>query len=169
MLSRELEQRLDVWMAEVDAFCAVAHERLDELEASGKEPVLDDESLDELVSSELPFYFSTDSLESELEAAEPQERHRQLSLSLQVEPVAEMAAPMDAIADVLDLAHAEEVDVWQQAISAAIPKTVPIGFKELLAVSKMEPVELLIGLLLGPWRLEQEEFYGEIRVWPESC
>ena len=31
MLSRELEQRLDVWMAEVDAFCAVAHERLDEL------------------------------------------------------------------------------------------------------------------------------------------
>ena len=169
MLSRELEQRLDVWMAEVDAFCAVAHERLDELEASGKEPVLDDGSLTELVSSELPFYFSTDSLESELEAGEPQERHRQLRLSLQVKPVEEMAAPMDAIADVLGLAHAEEVDVWQQAISAAIPKTVPIGFKELLTVSKIQPVELLIGLLLGPWRLEQEEFYGEIKVWPESC
>ena len=88
MLSRELEQRLDVWMAEVDAFCAAAHERLDQLEASGQEPVLDDESLDELVSSELPFYFSTDSLESEIEAAEPQQRHRQLRLSLQVEPVA---------------------------------------------------------------------------------
>ena len=72
MLSRELAQRLDVWMAEVDAFCAAAHERLDQLEASGQEPVLDDESLDELVSSELPFYFSTDSLESEIEAAEPQ-------------------------------------------------------------------------------------------------
>ena len=169
MLSRELEQRLDVWMAEVDAFCAVAHERLDELEASGKEPVLDDESLDELVSSELPFYFSTDSLESELEADEPQVRHRQLSLGLRVEPVEELAAPMDVISEVLGLAHAEEVDVWQRAISAAIPKTVPIGFKELLAVSKMEPVELLIGLLLGPWRLEQEEFYGEIRVWPENC
>ena len=168
MLSRELEQRLDVWMAEVDAFCAVAHERLDELEASGKEPVLDDESLDDLVSSEVPFYFSTDSLESELRVAEPQVRHRQLSLGLQVEPVAEMDAPMDAIADVLGLAHAEEVDVWQRAISAAIPKTVPIGFQELLAVLKMEPVELLIGLLLGPWRLDQEDFYGEIRVWPDN-
>ena len=169
MLSRELEQRLDVWMAEVDAFCAVAHERLDELEASGKEPVLDDESLDELVSSEVPFYFSTDSLESALEIDKPQVRHRQLRLGLQVEPVEVIDPPMDAIADVIGLAHAEEVDVWQRAISAAIPKTVPIGFKELLAVSKMEPVELLIGLLLGPWRLEQEEFYGEIRVWPESC
>ena len=165
MLSKELEQRLDGWMAEVDAFCAVAHERLDELEASGKEPVLDDESLEDLVSSELPFYFSTDSLESEVE---PQTRHRQLRLSLQVEPVAETAAPMDAIADVLDLAHAEDIDSWQRAISSAIPKTVPIGFKELLAVSKMQPVELLIGLLLGPWRLEQEEFYGEIRVWPNN-
>ena len=168
MLSKELEQRLDVWMAEVDAFCAVAHERLDELEASGKEPVLDDESLDELVSSELPFYFSTDSLESEFEAAEPQTRHRQLRLSLQVEPVAELTTSLDAVADVLGLAHAEEVDVWQRAISSAIPKTVPIGFTELLATSKIEPVELLIGLLLGPWRLDQEEFYGEIRVWPES-
>ena len=168
MLSKELEQRLDVWMAEVDAFCAVAHERLDELDASGKEPVLDNESLDELVSSELPFYFSTDSLESELEANEPQERHRQLRLSLQVEPMAETATSVNAITDVLDLAHAEDVDLWQRAISAAIPKTVPIGFTELLAVSKMEPVELLIGLLLGPWRLEQEEFYGEIRVWPEN-
>ena len=160
MLSRELEKRLDVWMAEVDAFCAAAHERLDELEASGKEPVLDDESLDELVSAELPFYFSTDSLESEIEAVEPQEKHRQLKLSLQVEPVAEMATSLDAIADVLDLAHAEDVDLWQRAISDAIPNTVPIGFTELLAVSKIEPVELLIGLLLGPWRLEQVEFYG---------
>ena len=106
MPSRELEQRLDVWMAEVDAFCTVAHERLDELEASGKEPMLDDESLDDLVSSEVPFYFSTDSLESELEIDEPQVRHRQLRLSLQVEPVEELAAPMDAIADVLGLAHA---------------------------------------------------------------
>ena len=90
MLSRELEQRLDGWMAEVDAFCSAAHERLDELEASGKEPVLDEDCLDDLVSSEVPFYFSTDSLESELEAGEPQERHRQLRLSLQVEPVEEM-------------------------------------------------------------------------------
>ena len=168
MLSRELEQRLDVWMAEVDAFCAAAHERLDELEASGKEPVLDDESLEELVSSELPFYFNTDSLKSELEADEPQKRHRQLRLGLQVEPVVEMAAPMDVVSEVLNLAHVEEVDAWQRAISAAIPKTMPIGFTELLAVSKMEPVELLIGLLLGPWRLEQAEFYGEIRVWTES-
>ncbi|MGB3787887.1 MAG: hypothetical protein WA949_07750 [Phormidesmis sp.] len=168
MLSRELAQRLDVWMAEVDAFCAAAHERLDELEAGGKEPMLDDESLDELVSSELPFYFSTDSLESELEANEPQERHRQLRLSLQVEPMAETATSVNAITDVLDLAHAEDVDLWQRAISAAIPKTVPIGFTELLAVSKIEPVELLIGLLLGPWRLDQEEFYGEIKVWPDN-
>ena len=127
--------------------------------------MLDDESLDELVSSELPFYCSTDSLESELEIDKPQVRHRQLRLSLQVEPVEEVAAPMDVISDVLNLAHAEEVDAWQRAISSAIPKTVPIEFKELLAISKMEPVELLIGLLLGPWRLEQEEFYGEIRVW----
>ncbi|MBE9064384.1 hypothetical protein [cf. Phormidesmis sp. LEGE 11477] len=55
MLSKELEQRLDGWMAEVDAFCAVAHERLDKLEASGKEPVLDEDCLEELVSSELSF------------------------------------------------------------------------------------------------------------------
>lgn len=148
----------------MEAFCTKAEETLDGLEAFGKEPVLDDAWLAELAEADAPFYFSTDSLEEagELDA---EERHRQLRLNLRAQPVEEMVLPdAEAVAEVLDLAHAEEVEKWQQAISQAMADHKSLCFTKLLELSELKPTELLIGLLLGQWTLQQKTFYGEINV-----
>lgn len=162
--SAELQQLVDAWAEEVESFCIEANETLDHLEAYGKEPVLDESWLEDLSSSDKPFYFSTDSLESESEL-EPEEKHRQLRLNINLTPTEERAFPSsDSIADVLVLAHAEDVESWQLAIANVMASHKRLSFTTLLELSGMRPGELLIGLLLGEWTLKQQTFYGELEV-----
>ena len=163
--STELQQLVDAWAEEVESFCIEANETLDHLEAYGKEPVLDESWLEDLSSSNAPFYFSTDSLESDSEL-EPEEKHRQLRLNINLTPTEERSFPSsDAIADVLALAHAEDVESWQQAIATVMSSHERLSFTRLLELSKLQPGELLVGLLLGHWILKQQTFYGEIEVF----
>jgi hypothetical protein len=93
-----------------------------------------------------------------------------LRLKLQPLPESKLASlklPAD-MDDALAMAHAEDVEAWQKAISAVMPATCSVKFQQLLALTELEPVELLIGLLLGSWNLKQQGFYGEIEIWPES-
>jgi hypothetical protein len=96
-------------------------------------------------------------------------RQMDLRLKLQPSPESKLAdlelpAGMD---DALAMAHAEDVEAWQKAISAVMPATGSVKFQRLLALTELEPVELLIGLLLGSWNLKQQGFYGEIEIWSE--
>ena len=160
-----LAQLVDSWAAEVEAFCTEANETLDGLEAHGKEPILDDAWLEDLSSPDESFYFSTDSLESEGEA-EREEKHRQLRLNITLAPAAELPSftSPDSLSDVLELAHAEDVEVWQQEIAIVMASHKRLSFTRLLELSELQPGELLIGLLLSQWKLKQQTFYGEIEV-----
>ena len=165
--SVKLQRMIDQWITDVESFCLEANETLDDLEAYGKEPVLDDDWLDGLSESDTPFYFSTDSLEYQQEQ-EPEEWHRQLRLNLrqQPQPVEEVVfSTPEAIADVLELAHQEDIDVWQSAIAEVMTKHQYLSFTQLRQLSGLQPVELLVGLLLGHWKLRQQSFSGEIEVW----
>jgi capsid protein len=95
-----------------------------------------------------------------------------LDLRLKLQPLPEskladleLPAGMD---DAMAMAHAEDVEAWQKAISAAMPETGSVKFQQLLALTELEPVELLIRLLLGSWNLKQQGFYGEIEIWSEA-
>jgi hypothetical protein len=158
-------------LKDAEAYCDRAHRELDRLNAWGKEPIIEEGLIAKHFEKQQTSYHS---LPRKILKAPPTlprlPRQMDLRLKLQPSPESKLAdlelpAGMD---DALAMAHAEDIGAWQQAISAVMPATGSVKFQQLLALTELEPVGLLIGLLLGSWNLKQEEFYGEIEIWSES-
>jgi hypothetical protein len=158
-------------LKDAEEYCDRAHRELDTLNAWGKEPIIEEGLISNHFAQQQTSYHS---LPRRILKAPPTlprlPRQMDLRLKLQPSPESKLAdlelpAVMD---DALSMAHAEDVEAWQKAISAAMPATGSVKFQQLLALTELEPVELLIGLLLGSWNLKQQGFYGEIEIWPET-
>jgi hypothetical protein len=157
-------------LEDAEDYCDRAHRELDRLNAWGKEPVIEEGAISKHFEKQQTSYHS---LPRKILKAPPTlpRLPRQMDLRLKLQPLPEstlesleLPAGMD---DALAMAHAEDVEAWQKAISAAMPATGSVKFQQLLALTELEPVELLIGLLLGSWNLKQQGFYGEIEVCSE--
>jgi hypothetical protein len=158
-------------LKDAEEYCDRAHRELDRLNAWGKEPVIEEGLIAKHFEKQQTLYHS---LPRKILKAPPTlpRLPRQMDLKLKLQPLPEskladleLPAGMD---DALAMAHAEDVEAWKKAISAVMPATGSVKFQQLLALTELEPVELLIGLLLGSWELRQKGFYGEIEIWSET-
>lgn len=144
-------------LSDTEAFCDRAHPTLDDLEAWGKEPVLD-VSAGDLFDAEPFYYTSPAGLLPGVEQIELPRVKRQASVSRTLI----LNASVD-VSEVMRIAHAEDPDAWQLAISRVMNRQgTAMSFGALLAATGLSSGELFLGLLLGGWQLSQQEFYGEI-------
>lgn len=160
---------------DVDGFCEKADEVFEKIEAHGQEPQLDGDWLGELTGDRDTFNFSTDNLVSELVSA-PRRKKRKKELS-QEEQARIRQEIEDAIIDeqeegqsfeqALAVAHGEDVQHWVKKINRALRKQGgKADFWTLWKTTKLQPVELLLGILLGQqhWSIRQDTFYGNVMV-----
>lgn len=149
-------------LVDTERFCDRAHQDLDRLEVKDKYPVLSDGWLDGLIDPEPVYHFSLDSLIEPLPRAPQQPTQRQrAAVTREVEQAISDAEAAGAVA----VAHAEEpIDVFNRRVRAAFAGRNRVGLLELAEQTGEKPNGLLIRLLLGGWRLEQTEFYGEVEV-----
>lgn len=148
---------------DIDNFCDRASLVLDEIDAYGQEPLLDDDWLLELTGEKDSFYFSTDSLVG-TPLTLPRKQRQQQPDHAAVACAVEQA--IDQTENVLAIAHAENVQAWIQTIREALVDSPLASFQQLLCVTHLQPTELWLGLLLGHelWSLQQFEFYGSVTV-----
>lgn len=143
-------------LIDVEAWYERAFDDLDDLDAWGKNPTLTGSLLSELVPRE-PYCYTTPA--KLLESPPPLPRlPREAGVR---SPAVEAADASVDVSEILNLAHAEDPQAWQVAISRAIDEQV-VPFSQLLSDTGLSPGELLLGLLLGEWQLSQREFYGEL-------
>ncbi|MEO0760113.1 MAG: hypothetical protein AAFY78_24955 [Cyanobacteria bacterium J06648_16] len=132
---------------------------LEDLENWGQEPELDD---DWFAATPAP-----ERCEPNLEAAVtplPRAPRTPNALTPQVVPKCDDLTEAEAVAAV-GVAHVEEpIDVFNRRVRAAFAGRNRVGLLELAEQTGEKPNGLLIRLLLGGWRLEQTEFYGEVEV-----
>ena len=154
---------------DADDFCDRAEEIFAEIEAFGQEPQLDSDWLAEVTGEKETFYFSIDSLLTELDPL-PRRARQDNPTALDEEEVAQ--AVEDAIQsaeDAISVAHAENSREWIQRIMTVLQGQIQgsaITFPLLLRSTRLSPIELWLGLLLGHehWSMQQECFYGEIEI-----
>lgn len=143
------------------AFHDRAMDTLDLIEARGKEPCMPAGWLDEFTDPEPVYHFSLDSLIEPLPRTprQPAERQRQAV----VNEVQQAISASEAAAAV-GTAHAESPSDWGRRITAAMEGCDRKSFWSLVEATGLSPGAVWQGLLLGGWRLEQQEFYGEVEV-----
>jgi hypothetical protein len=171
-ISQDLPQAGKKILKDAEEYCDRAHRELDRLNAWGKEPIIEEGLIAKHFEKQQTSYHSLPRKILKAPPALPR-LPRQMDLRLKLQPspeskLADLALPA-GMDDAISMAHAEDVEAWQRAISTAMPTTGSVGFKHLLFLTKLEPVELLIGLLLGSWNLKQQGFYGEIEIWNETA
>ena len=152
---------------DVDLFCSRAGDVLEEMEAYGQEPQLDDDWLVELTGEKDFFYFSTDSLVSEPLSLPRKPRQSQKPPDEAAVVVAVEQAIDQVEQNVLKIAHAENAQLWIQTIQRALSNAQSVvSFEQLLSSTHLQPIELWLGLLLGHehWSLHQAHFYGKLTV-----
>ena len=160
---------------DVDGFCEKADEVFEKIEAHGQEPTLDTDWLGEIVGDRDTFNFSTENLVSELVSA-PRRKRRKKQLSYEERERIRQEIK-DAIIDdkgegqsfeqAIAVAHGEDVQGWIEDINRALRKEGgQADFWILWERTKLQPVELLLGLLLGQqyWNVRQTEFYGTVNI-----
>ena len=160
---------------DVDGFCEKADEVFEKIEAHGQEPTLDTDWLGEIVGDRDTFNFSTENLVSELVSA-PRRKRRKKQLSNEERERIRQEIK-DAIIDdkgegqsfeqAIAVAHGEDVQGWIEDINRALRKEGgQADFWILWERTKLQPVELLLGLLLGQqyWNVRQTEFYGTVNI-----
>ena len=160
---------------DTDGFCDRAEATFEEIEAHGQEPQLDDDWIDELTGENDNFYFSTDSLVSELEPLPGRKRGRKSLSDTEVDRITREIE--NAIIDddegqsfeqAIAVAHSENVHDWIETIRKALENSShgEVEFWALLELTHLRPTELFLGLLLGlqNWELGQTEFYGQVNV-----
>jgi hypothetical protein len=154
-------------LKDAEDYCDRAHHELDKLNAWGKEPVIEEGLIAKHFEKQQTSYHS---LPRKILTAPPTlpRLPRRMDLRRKLQPsteskLADLELPA-GMNDALAMAHAEDVEAWQKAISNVMPATGSVKFRQLLSLTKLEPVELLIGLLLGSWNLKQQGFYGEIEI-----
>lgn len=161
---------------DVEGFCDRAEETFEEIEAHGQEPTLDEGWLGEIVGERDTFNFSTDNLVSELVSApRRKKRKKELSQEEQERLRAEVEAAIiddrreegQSFEQAISVAHGENVEAWINTIKKALRKERGhADFWQLWTLTKLQPVELLLGLLLGQqhWNVKQTEFYGTVTI-----
>ncbi len=152
---------------DVDGFCDRAQDVFEEIEAHGQEPQLDDDWLGELTGENDSFYFSTDSIVSELEKLPSRKRGRKQKLPDEAQVVQTVEEAIASVEDALRVAHHENPHDWIQRILKALEHSKgTMGFWKLKEVTRLSTGALFLGLLLGQenWTLQQQEFYGEVVV-----
>ena len=161
---------------DADDFCARAEGIFEEIEAFGQEPQLDSNWLAEVTGEKDTFYFSIDSLVTEVDPL-PRSARQQDAIALDEDAV--VLAVEDAIQsaedaiqsaeDAIAVAHAENSRDWIGRITAVLRDQAQdraMSFALLLQDTQLSPIELWLGLLLGHehWSMRQSCFYGEISV-----
>ena len=161
---------------DVETFCDHADEVLEEIEAFGQEPQLDDDWIDQLTGENDSFYFSTDSLVRELEPLPGRKRGRKPLSDLEVQrlireienAIIDENEPEQSFEQALAVAHGENVQDWINSIKRALSDSEnrEIEFWRLQQLTRLRPTELFLGLLLGQehWTMGQREFYGQLFV-----
>jgi len=161
---------------DASSFCDRAEEVFDEIEAHGQEPSLDGDWLGEVTGERDSFYFSTENLVSDLVSTPKRKRRKkQLSKEEQDRLRAEVEAAIideareegQSFEQAIAVAHAENVEEWIEKINKALHKLGgKADFWQLRTLTKLQPVELLLGLLLGQqhWSIRQIEFYGTVTI-----
>jgi hypothetical protein len=165
--SQDLPQAGKKILEDAEEYCDRAHRELDKLNAWGKEPIIEEGLIAKHFERQQTSYHSLPRKILKTPPTLPRlPRQMDLKLKLQTSPGNELAESVlpGGIDDAMAMAYAEDVEAWQNEISAAMPATGSMKFQQLLALTKLEPVELLIGLLLGSWSLKQQGFYGEIEI-----
>ena len=160
---------------DVDGFCDRAEMAFEEIEAYGQELGLDTDWLGEVVGDRDNFYFSTDNLVSDL-VSPPRRKRQKKELSeeeherLRAEVEAAIIDEQDegqSFEQALAVAHGENVEEWIITINQALRKEGgQADFWQLWKGTKLQPVELFLGLLLGQqhWNVRQFEFYGTVNI-----
>lgn len=152
---------------DADDFCDRAEAAFDEIDAYGQEPLLDDDWLAEVTGEKDSFYFSTDSLITQLPPLPGQKRGR---TSGELDEAAVIKAVEDAIVsmeEAISVAHQEDPSSWIEHICSTLEKERGSAtFGQLRQATGLTPGALFLGLLLGHelWHIQQQTFYGEIFV-----
>ena len=154
---------------DVIEFCDRAETIFEEIEAFGQEPDLDTAWLHEITGEKDNFYFSTDSLVSDLPPLPGMTRGRKPKPPTEDEVIQAVkdAVEMAEAQDVLATAHVENPSVWIEKIAQALAlKGGTASFGELRSATALSPGALFLGLLLGQehWDMHQTEFYGKLEV-----
>ena len=154
---------------DVNEFCDRAETIFEEIEAFGQEPDLDTAWLYEITGEKDSFFFSTDSLVSELPPLPGKTRGRKPKPpdeSTVIQAVQKAVQEAEA-QDVLAIAHLENPADWILRISNALEENGGSSdFAQLKQVTHLSPGALFLGLLLGQerWLLSQNQFYGTLTV-----
>ncbi|MGB3293238.1 MAG: hypothetical protein WBB01_09650 [Phormidesmis sp.] len=152
---------------DAQAYCDRAEEVFEKIEAYEREPPLDKDWLDELTGEKDTFYFSTDSLVTELPPLPGKKRGRKPKPPDEKTVIEAVQMAVQEAEDVLSVAHLENPKDWIGRISLALADSGgSASFAELHKATKLSPGALFLGLLLGQeqWDLRQAEFYGQVVV-----
>ena len=156
---------------DVEGFCDLAETIFEEIEAHGHEPQLSEDWLAEVKGEKDNFYFSTDNLVSDL-VSPPRRKRRKKQLSddeiEQIKHDIEAAiidddSPRD-LHQALAVAHGENVEHWIKTIQKALENEGGMAeFWQLHNITRLSPVELFLGLLLGQgnWGISQDDGFGK--------
>lgn len=157
----------DLIEKDANAFCDRAAEVFEEIEAFGQEPQLDDDWLYEITGENDNFYFSTDSLVTELPPLPGRKRGRQPTPPQEKAVVDAVQQAVQQAEDALSVAHLENPSDWIDRIHKAISLSGGrASFGALRSATGLSPGALFLGLLLGQeqWSLHQAQFYGQVVV-----
>jgi len=164
----------EVIESDVNGFCDLAEIVFEEIEAFGQEPQLDIDWLGEVVGDRDTFNFSTDNLVSDLVSLP---RRKKTTKKLSEEEKKRLRDEVEAaileeeepqnFEQAMAVAHGENVQEWIRKINRALRKEGgKADFWTLRKKTKLQPVELLLGILLGQqhWSVRQTEFYGTVTI-----
>ena len=157
----------DLIEKDAQAYCDRAELVFEEIEAFGQEPQLDDDWIDELTGEKDNFYFSTDSLVTELPSLPGLKRGRKPLPPDEKAVVKAVQMAVQEAEDALAIAHMENPKDWIDRIQRALEGSGGrASFGALRTATGLSPGALFLGLLLGQelWDLRQSEFYGEVQV-----
>lgn len=152
---------------DVESFCDRAALVFDEIEAFGQEPDLDDDWLHQITGEKDSFYFSTDSLVTELPSLPGRKRGRKTKPLSEKEVVEAVQLAVQQAEDALSVAHVENPSDWIARIARSLGDNGGLAtFATLRQDTGLSPGALFLGLLLGQdnWSLWQAEFYGQVEV-----
>ncbi len=152
---------------DADDFCGRAEDIFDEIDAYGQEPLLDDDWLAEITGEKDSFYFSPDSLVTQLPPLPGKKRGKKPGGLDEVEVIRAVVEAIVSMEEAISVAHQEDPSSWIERIHAVLENehgTATFGW--LKQATGLSPGALFLGLLLGHerWRITQKTFYGEIFV-----
>ncbi|PZO46103.1 MAG: hypothetical protein DCF15_20775 [Phormidesmis priestleyi] len=152
---------------DADAFCDRAQAMFDEIDAYGQEPTLDDDWLAEVTGEKDSFYFSTDSLVTQMPSLSGKKRGKKPNQLGEADVIKAVEEAIVSIEETISVAHQEDPTRWILRIHSALESEHGCAtFGKLMKKTSLSPGALFLGLLLGHdhWHLTQNSFYGQVVV-----